>query len=103
MDRTASLRANAGQFATTWGNDLSAAPENSRPRLSPQLGWTGRRIGAGDGNRTHVSSLGSCSSTIELHPRSGLILREFAHPPQIGTPEPTSPRNRTARRTGNPV
>src|ERR1700732_2035097 len=68
MDRTASLRANAGQFATTWGNDLSAAPENSRPRLSPQLGWTGRRIGAGDGNRTHVSSLGSCSSTIELHP-----------------------------------
>ena len=25
-------------------------------------------IGAGDGNRTHVSSLGSCSSTIELHP-----------------------------------
>src|ERR1700693_2707674 len=25
--------------------------------------------GAGDGNRTHVSSLGSCSSTIELHPR----------------------------------
>ena len=24
--------------------------------------------GAGDGNRTHVSSLGSCSSTIELHP-----------------------------------
>src|SRR6187397_598964 len=27
-------------------------------------------IGAGDGNRTHVSSLGSYSSTIELHPRS---------------------------------
>jgi hypothetical protein len=26
------------------------------------------RFGAGDGNRTHVSSLGSCSSTIELHP-----------------------------------
>jgi hypothetical protein len=26
--------------------------------------------GAGDGNRTHVSSLGSCSSTIELHPHS---------------------------------
>jgi hypothetical protein len=25
--------------------------------------------GAGDGNRTHVSSLGSYSSTIELHPR----------------------------------
>src|SRR5262245_47404630 len=27
--------------------------------------------GAGDGNRTHVSSLGSYSSTIELHPRRG--------------------------------
>ena len=26
--------------------------------------------GAGDGNRTHVSSLGSYSSTIELHPPS---------------------------------
>ena len=26
------------------------------------------KTGAGDGNRTHVSSLGSCSSTIELHP-----------------------------------
>src|ERR1041385_7379800 len=30
--------------------------------------------GAGDGNRTHVSSLGSCSSTIELHPRGVWIL-----------------------------
>src|SRR4051812_44179191 len=27
------------------------------------------RSGAGDGNRTHVSSLGSYSSTIELHPQ----------------------------------
>src|SRR5690606_16078787 len=32
------------------------------------------RIGAGDGNRTHASSLGSCSSTIELHPRSATSL-----------------------------
>ncbi len=33
--------------------------------------------GAGDGNRTHVSSLGSCSSTIELHPRPwGRIVRK---------------------------
>ena len=30
-------------------------------------------IGAGDGNRTHVSSLGSYSSTIELHPRKAII------------------------------
>ena len=34
----------------------------------------GEKTGAGDGNRTHVSSLGSCSSTIELHPRGLLIL-----------------------------
>ncbi len=27
------------------------------------------RDGAGDGNRTHVASLGSWSSTIELHPQ----------------------------------
>ena len=27
----------------------------------------GNRNGASDGNRTRVSSLGSCSSTIELH------------------------------------
>ena len=35
-----------------------------------------RGIGAGDGNRTHVSSLGSYSSTIELHPhRAGILCR----------------------------
>jgi hypothetical protein len=32
-----------------------------------------RANGAGDGNRTHVSSLGSYSSTIELHPRKAII------------------------------
>src|SRR6516162_2726878 len=31
----------------------------------------GERIGAGDGNRTHVCSLEGCRSTIELHPRPG--------------------------------
>ena len=48
------------------------------------------RVGAGDGNRTHASSLGSCSSAIELHPRTsglrqargpargGMILQHFA-------------------------
>src|SRR5262249_8802254 len=41
------------------------------PRIAPAP--TGE-AGAGDGNRTHVSSLGSCSSTIELHPRRGGIL-----------------------------
>lgn len=32
-----------------------------------------RKDGAGDGNRTHASSLGSCSSTIELHPRRAIM------------------------------
>ena len=36
--------------------------------------WPGN--GAGDGNRTHVSSLGSCSSTIELHPRGSRDIKE---------------------------
>lgn len=31
-------------------------------------------IGADDGNRTRVSSLGSYSSTIELHPQEGGFL-----------------------------
>ena len=36
--------------------------------------------GAGDGNRTHVSSLGSYSSTIELHPRpDGFYAGHVAH------------------------
>src|SRR3569623_1648750 len=30
-------------------------------------------LGAGDENRTHVSSLGSSCSTIELHPRGGIV------------------------------
>src|SRR5450631_2554415 len=46
------------------------------------------RIGAGDGNRTHVSSLGSYSSTIELRPPGPLILFGLAAPRQ------TLPRRR---------
>ena len=42
---------------------------------APCCGGAGGRAGglggAGDGNRTHVCSLGSCRSTIELHPRGG--------------------------------
>ena len=33
----------------------------------------GEMAGAGEGNRTLVCSLGSCRSTIELHPRRGFI------------------------------
>jgi hypothetical protein len=35
------------------------------------------KSGAGDGNRTHASSLGSCSSTIELHPRSAGMIQKL--------------------------
>jgi hypothetical protein len=41
-------------------------------------------IGAGDGNRTHVSSLGSYSSTIELRPPRALILFGFRSLRQLG-------------------
>ena len=37
------------------------------------------RIGAGDGNRTHVTSLEGWNSTIELHPHSRLPARVFYH------------------------
>ncbi len=40
------------------------------------------KIGAGDGNRTHVSSLGSYSSTIELHPRGEARIAEPQTPSQ---------------------
>ncbi|VXA82107.1 hypothetical protein AERO8C_120513 [Aeromonas veronii] len=36
------------------------------------------KFGAGDGNRTHVCSLGSYRSTIELHPRQGSYYMHFA-------------------------
>ena len=38
------------------------------------------QVGAGEGNRTLVVSLGSFCSTIELHPRSGVL------PPSTGRP-----------------
>src|SRR3954470_7927180 len=57
--------------------------------LGEEVGWLAcrrgteqRSNGAGDGNRTHVSSLGSYSSTIELHPRGAARIAEPAHPPQ---------------------
>ena len=39
--------------------------------------------GAGDGNRTHVSSLGSYSSTIELRPLEGIMLFDLAVAQQL--------------------
>ena len=52
------------------GHGISRAIRNLPLRRLPQLAWRCLGDGAGDGNRTHVSSLGSCSSTIELHPRA---------------------------------
>src|SRR5438445_12423688 len=52
-----------------------------------------RKIGAGDGNRTHVASLEGWSSTIELHPRRSVesltdqdapCKEEFSNPKQWG-------------------
>ncbi len=45
-------------------------PRLRRPLLYPtELLGQAAKIGAGDGNRTHVTSLEGWSSTIELHPR----------------------------------
>ena len=46
------------------------------------------RSGAGDGSRTHVSSLEGCHSTVELHPRKAA--RSLPHPPSHCNPK-TSP------------
>ena len=46
-----------------------------------------RWVGAGDGNRTHVSSLGSYSSTIELHPPLRLILCSLQGPGNCARPQ----------------
>ena len=45
--------------------------------------YKGKRRGAGEGNRTPVVSLGSCCSTIELHPRA-LGVFEPTRPPAQG-------------------
>ena len=64
----------------------------------PRIQWTSSD-GAGDGNRTHVSSLGSYSSTIELHPRPGrgsyeILASEAKSSPQFAT-IPSQPRHRS--------
>ena len=46
----------------------NARPDDRRPRKEADKG----KSGAGEGNRTLVFSLGSCCSTIELHPRRAL-------------------------------
>jgi hypothetical protein len=66
-----------GCHAVSWGvlNRLFRLVSASYAGLAMYWGVLGEVNGAGDGNRTHASSLGSCSSTIELHPRAdGAIL-----------------------------
>src|SRR5690606_41409196 len=60
--------------------------------------------GAGDGNRTHASSLGSCSSTIELRPRGGQSMpatatgatRAGRRAPRFGQNRPPTVRKKLA-------
>ncbi len=88
---SAKRRANAGATrGRQWQVPLAGSPSRSHEfsqtisylpsLLLPQLVWRCLGSGAGDGNRTHVSSLGSCSSTIELHPRRGRDLTEWRGP-----------------------
>ena len=49
------------------------SPEsNIRTRLRPEANPKGK-IGAGDGNRTHIASLEGWSFTTKLHPRKGVF------------------------------
>src|SRR5258706_5915136 len=56
-----------------WTISSDERPERKR-RAGPAVqqvacSFAHKKTGAGDGNRTHVCSLGSCRSTIELHPQ----------------------------------
>src|SRR5687767_8674306 len=57
------------------GSILDAEECGLNKPIAPQT-FSQKGSGAGDGNRTHVSSLGSYSSTIELHPRSPCLKSE---------------------------
>ena len=90
-----------------WWSDRAWGPHACR-RLAPMRSKTGSGIGpaltvpnalesgAGEGNRTLVCSLGSCRSTIELHPHRHPVygvsapdaIRSFAFGPPIVHPNP---------------
>ena len=57
-----------------------------------------KRVGAGDGNRTHVTSLGSWSSTIELHPR-----RLDSMPPKTDMQHRPAPSRKLETMTGDTI
>ena len=86
-ESSATMGANAGAMpgnprqrhvpaGTGAGHGISQAIRTLPLRRLPQLAWRCQGDGAGDGNRTHVSSLGSCSSTIELHPHGFRDIKE---------------------------
>ena len=58
-----------GLDGTVQPMELEALRGQVRLVVAALGGGTCSVAGAGDGNRTHVCSLGSCRSTIELHPR----------------------------------
>jgi hypothetical protein len=60
-------------------------------------GVTARRIGADEGNRTPVSSLGSLRSAIEPHPRERPDLSNEARPVAPGSSHHRPPSRRPAR------
>ena len=83
----------------------SALPHEGNCR---HLDETAEGSGAGDGNRTHASSLGSYSSTIELHPLGVWILAHPRLPATETTSRPAALQNPswakasdTARRDGS--
>ena len=75
----------------TWKHALEA-----RWRANSVMASGRKESGAGDGNRTHVSSLGSCSSTIELHPLADTDSRQL--PGRRQTLARTRPARRHPRR-----
>src|SRR6476660_6770766 len=55
---------------------------NARLMVERQIDDLACRIGAGEGNRTLVCSLGSCRSTIELRPRTPDFTRSLITRPR---------------------
>ena len=67
-------------FARYTCRSRSILPPQCQQKIAPKGAIF---VGAGDGNRTHVASLGSWGSAIELHPRTQAIIaqsKRFAYP-----------------------
>ena len=66
------------------GGSVAGRARGSRARVKPMR--LNPAFGAGEGNRTLVSCLGSNSSAIELHPREGLNFTRLAGIASAGRP-----------------